>query len=161
MAHTYKVTELAVHLQGLLTATASLGFEDVFYGDQNLIPRSPAACIEPVVIHRELIGLPYNMENRMQVYVYVYFALQSDVQAVQLGVDELAEDTAEVINKDGLPPAGALASDPDTTGTSFGGRVIWGHVAKIEYGYAVKRNQLHRADRLTVDCLTKTPVKYG
>jgi len=48
---------------------AALGIVDVYFGDQNKIPRVPAACVEPVDKTRELAGVPRRTDNELQVYI--------------------------------------------------------------------------------------------
>lgn len=150
MAYTHRASEVAAHLKELLEEADDLGLQDVFYGDQQSIPRSPAVVIENASVAREYSGAPYRTINTITVVIILYMAATTGIEEIQAACDELGEDIADVINTDAMP---ALYNP---AGTQFGGLVINAGVILVEYGYAVKRNEILRANRLTIECLSKT-----
>jgi hypothetical protein len=130
------------------TRRNTYGLKDVFYGDQEYIPESPTVCVEPVVLTRELVGVPHRMDNDFGVGVLCYAADPMGNQAAQRDADSLAESIAHDIDIDGLPDSSG--------GTRFGGLVVHGFVSEYRYGYVVKRNKLMRANRLIVSAMNKT-----
>ena len=139
MALTDSYTAVAKDIQARLEANkTALGLEDVFYGDQNRIPRTPAVCVEAANKTRELNGLPRRTEVDMTIYVIVYHYKITNVQDVQEEVDTLAEQIEDFLHLD------AQLRDNAQEPT-----VVDSHVRSVESGYQQKKNSMFRATRLT------------
>lgn len=125
-------------------AKTSLGVMDVYYGDQELLPRTPAVTVESGAYSRELAGMGGKgmTENRSTVYVMVYFGRVQDVQQNSRDADALSEAIMDVLHTD----------------VTLEGLIVHGHVSGIEPGYATRRGVLLRSARVTWNGLTKTQI---
>lgn len=142
------LSPVAQHVKNLLAENTDLGFKAVFYGDQELIPKTPAAAVSPANITRDLRGVPFQIQTDFALFIIVYGGQLGDQQGNTLEIDRLTEATSLVIDRDGLPPQHG--------GTRFNDMIIHGNVLTIDYGYAIRSNKLVRANRITWTGLTKT-----
>lgn len=134
---------LTERLISLLTDNAAeLGLEAIYYGDQEYVPKVPAACVEPAQVSRQLQEVTLRTDNTFTISVILYYADIQGTQDAQRGADMFAEKIIDVINTDGITERWG--------GTQFGGLVLYGYVSDTEYGYIVKQNKLLRANRLLV-----------
>ncbi len=140
--NTENFSVVATYIQDLLAETESLQLTDVFYGDQELIPRTPAACVESGLYSRQYAGVPLRTENEIIVNILVYFAKIQDVQVTRLQCDQKAEDIMRVLHAN----------------VTMGGLVINGWVSSIEPGYSMRNKVLMRSARITWTGKTKTMV---
>jgi hypothetical protein len=148
---TYHATDLAdywIDYLGDRKDDFNPAIKTIFYGDQEMIPETPALCIEPAEIERELQGVPFQTQNTLQVAFIVYNAGLGSMQDIQRATDLLAEDIIDVINRDSLP----VRMD----GTGANGLVTQGWVTNFQMGYAMKANMLMRADRFIWTGTSKT-----
>jgi hypothetical protein len=120
----------------------ALGLQDVWYGDQEMVPRTPAVAVEPGSKARVIAGTSRSTENRLTVYLMVYVAKIQDVQATRKTTDQIAE-AIEV----------HLHNDP-----TLGGLVIFSMVSSVESGYAIRGGTLMRSARMTWEGLSKTRI---
>lgn len=112
---------------------STLTFEDIWYIDSDLVPRTPAAVVEPGDVDRELSGTTYRTHNSIEVNVILYLSRLNDIEGLQHEVDTLADDTASVINQN----------------ETLDGLVTHGFVQNVAYGHAVRGKVLLRAAMLT------------
>lgn len=124
----------------LEAAKVTLGIEQIFYGDQERIPVTPAVCIEPGDKKRTLNGLPRRTEVQMTVYLLVYHYQLDSPQTIRENNDELAESIETFLHQD------AQFRDGSSVPT-----VVDSMVTSIESGYQPKRNSLFRASRITLE----------
>jgi len=113
-------------------AKGALGLKDVYYADQNRIPRTPAVCVEPAEKTRELNGAPRRALTIMRVYILVYHNPITSSQVAAQETDSLTEALETVLHAD----------------AHMNGTVIDSMVKTIEYGYAQRNNSLFRTSRL-------------
>jgi hypothetical protein len=112
-----------------------LQLEDVFYGDQDKLPRTPAACVEPGEKDRELKGAQRMTRVTFRIYVLIYHSAVTSPQSNRRSADR----TAEAIE-------GLIHSDP-----RMGGLVIHGFCTNVSSGYANRTGTLVRASRITFE----------
>src|SRR2546423_13035752 len=97
----YTVTD---YLFNLITAAAPtltpIPLADVFYGDQQKIPRTPAVCVFGTDKMRELQGAPRRIHNVFEIYVHLYVFKVTDASTHWRMADHLAEALAGVIHQD-------------------------------------------------------------
>jgi hypothetical protein len=75
--------ELAERFYEILDlAKAELGIADVWFGDQNIVPRVPAVCVEPGVERRELQGVPDMVLMRIDTGISLYHSKVDRTQQV-------------------------------------------------------------------------------
>jgi len=145
MAHTDSYVALSNRVKTILETNAvTLGLQDVFYGDQMRIPRTPAACVEPGSKQRELSGLPRRVSNILTCYVLVYLYKLQSAEDIREADDSLAEAIETFLHADAqLKTAG----EPT---------VLDSMVTSIESGYQQKGNSLFRAARITFQATSLT-----
>lgn len=128
-----------------------LNVAQVFYGDQRKIPNSPAVCVEPAIVDRPLTGTSYQTTNTFTISIIVYHTSLEGIELILERADEIAEGVADAINLEGTPATFG-------GGTQFNGKVISGHVIRLEHGWRTLNDQLMRANRLIWEGITKTPL---
>lgn len=124
----------------IVAAQANLGISDVFYGDQERIPRTPAVCIEPGEKTRDLNGAPRRVMTEVTTYILIYHNPVTSTETIREQDDNLAEAVEALIH-----------ADPQFRDADGNAQVIDSLVSRIESGYQQKRGALYRASRLTVD----------
>jgi hypothetical protein len=136
MPLTNQLKPVADFLEALLeTNKGALGLQDVFYGDQNRIPRTPTACVDPGEKRRQLNGAPRRTQLDIVIYILVYHNAVTNVEVLAKTNDKLSEDIETVIHVD----------------AQMGGLLIDSMVTNIEFGYASRGKTLYRVSRLTVE----------
>lgn len=118
----------------------ALGLTDVFFGDQDLIPRSPAACVEPGTKERDLQGANRRTENTFTIYILVYHSEVRSPQSNRRDADVLAEAIETLLHQD----------------ATLSGLVRHCYVVKVESGYARKQNGVMRSSRITFEASNMT-----
>ena len=118
-----------------------LGLADVFYGDQQQIPRTPAACVEPDGKRRILQGVPRRTENTFGLYVLLYISEIS--QSVQDNARESIEFAERVED--------LLHADP-----TLDGLLIHSFCVEVEPGYRMRKDTRFRACRIKFEGINKT-----
>jgi len=138
--HQLTIVSQAV-LDKILTNQYTLGLEDVFWGDQNLIPKFPAVCVEPGELTRTIDGTR-RAQNDFEVFLMVYVSKIGDVQVTSKKVLEVAEAISDVLESD----------------VQMNNTVIWGHVSNVTPGIVQKGNTLLRAARLRWVAMTRNTI---
>lgn len=143
--HTHKSTVLAKAIeQKLVDNMGTLGLLDVLYGDQLMLPKSPAAVVTPGVKNRPLMGVSApggRVENRMTVFIDVLSqdALSSEADA-RLQLQQLAEDVEDTLHED----------------VTMGGIIIHGYVNIWDPGTTFIQASKFRTVRMTYIGISKT-----
>ena len=142
---TGSLVDIATYLHDLVVANqATLGLADVFWGDQDRIPRTPAVAIEPDSKSRMLDGAPRRTLVEARVVLLVYHAKVQDIQVTRKQADQFAEAVETLIHTD----------------KNLGGLVIHGMVTDLESGYAYKSGTLFRTARLIYTATSKVSLPY-
>jgi hypothetical protein len=118
----------------------TLGLADVFYGDQNQIPRTPALCLEPDGKRRELAGVPRRVENTLGLYVLLYISKVADTESNARDALVLAETIETYMHQD----------------RDSGGYLVHGYCTDVEPGYRTRGDTRFRACRLKFEGINKT-----
>lgn len=149
MANTDRMTAitqkaLAIYKTPPNPTTLGIGIPDMYFGDQNRIPRTPALCVDSGDYSRTLSGRggKGRTDNIFTVFTMFYLCKVADIQATKLSVEQLAETAMDILHAD----------------VTFGGLVIHGFVTKIEPGYSMRQGVLFRTARMTWEGLTKTLI---
>lgn len=113
----------------------SLSIADIFYGDQNMLPRTPSACVIVGDASTELVGAPRYVQTDFSVQVLVYHCKIQDSQITELECTQRAEGIRDLLNN----------------AYTLGGRVLNGMVTKVEPGFIEKgaSQSWYRTTRLT------------
>jgi hypothetical protein len=120
-------------------ATA-LGVEDVWYGDQTLLPKTPAICVSPGDKKRIFQGSSYRTLNTFETYVMVYWGQIQDIQANLHSCTNLADDIETLVHSD----------------LTLGGNVFSVICMQNQPGIANKQGALLVGARLTFESMSKT-----
>jgi hypothetical protein len=134
------VSDILVGVQG------TLGIQDIWYGDQDRIPRSPAVCIETGEKTRELNGAPRRTLVSLPIYLLVYHnALEAGANDQRLKNDTLAEAIeTELHNHEDL-----------------GGLVVHSYCTALEPGYQRKRDALWQVTNITFVATSQVMLPYS
>lgn len=143
---TYPLTRseevVASYILGLLqNAPVDLGIQQVFYGDQTLLPKTPAVCVAPGNKTRSWSGATLRTENMFETYVFVYYGKIQDVQLNTHAAQTLADAVEDLVMAD----------------IKLGGIVIWTLCTQNEPGMISKQGSLMIGNRLTFQSMSKTP----
>jgi hypothetical protein len=118
----------------------ALGLADVFYDDQNQIPRTPTACVVPDEKSRELAGVPRLSQNTFGLYVLLYTSKIGDVQDNARDALAFAEQVEFFLH-----------SDP-----TLGGLVVHSFCTRTEPGYRTRDKTTFRACRIKFEGINKS-----
>lgn len=136
MSLTAKVTDFADYLFTTLNSNKEeLGVVDVFYGDQDRIPRTPTICVEPDEVNRVLNGVPRRVSVNLRAFLICYHSEVRSPQSNRRDADLLAEAVEETLHQD----------------ATLGGLVIHSFATSVQSGYATKNNAVFRASRITFE----------
>lgn len=138
-------------------AKAELGLAGVFFGDQDIVPVTPALCVEPGVKRRTLAGAQNASENDIETYFLVYHSSvtsdisQQDQRRLNVAV---AEDVERFLLRNHLrllAPDGAQLT-------------IHGYCTDLDPGYSYKAGgqgavTLYNAVQITWLSKTKTSLQ--
>jgi hypothetical protein len=122
----------------------ALGAEDIWYGEQRKIPRTPCIAIESGLVNREMAGVSAQGRtlNTFTVYIMIFISKLQDEQISRKEADELAEAVEAVLHVD----------------ANLGGVVLYGFVTSIEPGYITRQSTTFRVARITWQGVTKTMI---
>jgi hypothetical protein len=123
-------------------AKETLGIEQVFYGDQDLIGATPAVAVETGPLTQTLAGVSYRTENTFVVFFLVYHGELRNKQATKKACEELAEAIRTEVNAN----------------LTLDGLVLQGNVTNIEPGYAIRSNTMMRTTRISWTGISKTRI---
>lgn len=118
----------------------ALGVNAVWYGDQTLLPTTPALCVSPGTKKREFQGASYRTLNTIETYVWVYFGKIQDIQANLHGATTLADAIETLIHSD----------------LTLGGNVVAVLCTQSEPGMINKGGVWVMGARLTFESVSKT-----
>jgi len=146
VAHTDKVTVVAVAIKNLILANKStLGLADVFFGQHNMIPRSPTAVVMSGTKRRELAGVSAPGGRTMN-----YLPVFIDVHSSRVGT-ESEEEKQLVLENIADSIEFLLHQDP-----TLGGIIIHGFVQSSDPGITFIGNSQFNTVRLAFEGKTKT-----
>jgi hypothetical protein len=133
-------------IQKLKTNSDALGIEseDVYYGDQARLPRSPAICVEAGTKTKNLgaTAAARRTDNTFVIFIMIY---HGEVRSPQLNVRD-ADRRAEMVEL-------LLDQDP-----RLAGLVIHGYVTEVTSGIRSKANSPYRSSRVRYEGMSKTMI---
>lgn len=123
-----------------------LGLELTFYGDQDLIQKYPAVCVDGQQVDRELqgAGAGGGVLNTFTVFLYVYHGTVKDIQQNRKDADKLVADLEDLLHTNLH-----LSGEGDTA------LITHGFVVRNEAGQAA-RGEILAVTRMTWQGLSKT-----
>ena len=142
---TKKSSEASKYIQNLLAGDASVrafGVQDVFYGDQVKLQRTPAIAVHPGTMARRLYEASLRTENTFPIFILCYYGKIQDIQTNELASDQLAETVVDVLHAN----------------FQLGGLIVNGHASLIDPGVAVRSGAMLRTTRITFDCMSITTL---
>jgi hypothetical protein len=142
---------IAQRLQVLLDAAkVTLGIADVWFGDQTLLPHTPALCIEPGRKQRLLKGIPDLTQNSIDTSLLLYHSAISETQANRVQAIQTAEAVERFLHINHFNLQNAAGDQI----------VVYGFITDMDPGYAYKNTgTLYSAVQMTWSALTKTSVR--
>lgn len=171
MTHTDKLTVVTKALLSIIQAEAAKGsntslravttdddgvnvpmvnIDDIFYGDQDKLPRVPAVCLEPGNVVRDLDGVATRgmVRNNFSVAIFVYH-VNMEVQQTRMQVDEIGEAIQTLLHANLQLKVGGTDPQDET--------VIHGFVTGFQSGYTFRQPKgLYRSVMMTWEGTTKT-----
>lgn len=124
------------------TNMTALGLQDVWYGDQELLPRTPAACVAPGNKTREFQGATFRTLNTFETYILAYYGKIQDVQQNLHAATTLADAIETLVHSD----------------LKLGGNVIYVLCTQNEPGMITKAGALLMGARMTFQSMSKTTL---
>jgi hypothetical protein len=82
------------------TVMTNLQLQDAWYGDQDLMPRTPAICITPGVTKREFRGATFRTLNTIETYALIYWGKITDIQVNLHNAQNLADLAVHTVHSD-------------------------------------------------------------
>lgn len=135
MPLTDRLDVLGTYVKDLLIANkTSLGLQDVWYGDQNTLPKTPSACVETGAKRRTYNGAPRRFQIDFEIYVLLYMERIQDLQKNRAEAETLAESVEAILHQD----------------ATMGGLAVDSYVAANEPGYTNRNRALVSTIRLTL-----------
>lgn len=126
--------------------------QDVWFDDQDLLPKTPAICVVPNVKRRPISGASNFTENRIDTIILVYHVSvtpdmsRQDTKRTTIGLAEVIE--------------AYLHNNQLQLLTTGGDRLtIHSWVTEMDPGYAYKNGTLYNAVQMNWSSLTKTRLK--
>jgi len=117
-----------------------LGVAVMYYGDQTIIPETPAVCVSPGNKQRGWEGASLATRNTIETYVYVYYGKLQDAQVNLHAAQTLADAIEPVVQAD----------------VTLGGLVIGTLCVQNEPGVINKQGSLLMGNRMTFESFSKT-----
>lgn len=142
MALTDNMSTICQYLVDNLAADSTLDFQDVWFGDQELIPRVPCATVDPGETTRILSEARRFVNCIITAYITVYHG-QLDNRGTSL--------------KSALQKGEATRDAIDAYQT-LGGLVIFSYCSSVEVGTAVRGNNLLSASRISWEATTQVQL---
>lgn len=124
------------------TNMTNLGLQATWYGDQQLLPTTPAVCVAPGNKKREFQGATYRTLNEIETYVWVYYGKIQDAQQNLHAATALAEGIETLVHSD----------------LKLGGNVISVLCTQNEPGMINKMGVWMMGARLTFASMSKTTL---
>lgn len=143
---------IARRWQAILDANkVALGIQDVFFGDQLMVPHTPAICVEPGRKRRNLEGVPDMTRMEIDTTFYVYHSkVDSEKQQARDDCIKFAEDVEDYLHVNHLRLF-------DLAGTQQ--LTIHSYCTDFDPGYSFKRNTWYHAVQMTWTNLTKVSLQ--
>lgn len=130
-------------------AKLTLNLADVWFGDQSILPRTPALCVEPGVKRRDLKRVQFSTDNNIDTYLLLYHSKlgpETDQQVERRKCVEFAENIEEFMHINHIRLF-------DTYNNQL---TIDTHCTDLDPGFSYKSGTLYNAVRMTWTSLTKT-----
>jgi hypothetical protein len=121
---------------------------DVFYGDQDKLPRTPAVCVQASDTTSPLDGVPRMVRRQHETIITVFHAGYDDNQTTELESQQFADAVADFLDGN-MELRDAAGNDP---------LVIHGWVVSNAPGYMRVGDNKFRATRLTWQGVSKTQL---
>lgn len=125
---------------------ATLGFADVWFGDQKMLRRTPSLCVEPGINRRELIAAQNRTHNDIDTIFLIYHSPVSEMIKARQDAINLAENFVHYLELNHLRLYGAGGNQ----------LTVHGHGMEIDPGFAYKQGTLYHAIQVTWRSISRT-----
>lgn len=131
-------------------AKAFLGISDVWFGDQQALPRTPSLCVEPGMKKRTLQGVPnMPLTNIDTIFLLYHSKVDIDQQTTRRDCIKVAEDVELYLHQHCDP---LLASN----GSQL---TIQGMITEADPGYSYKSRSTYNAVQMTFTSQVKVNLQ--
>lgn len=128
---------------------AIVGLEDVWFGDQQLIPKTPTLCVEPGIKRRDLQGVPDMTRMTIDTNFLIYHSPVRETQTARRECIDVAEQVERFLNENYLRLESAEGNQ----------LIIHGFVTLFDPGYAYKLGTLHSSVLMTWTSQVKVSLR--
>lgn len=141
MPPTNSLDEVAQALVDVIKASAGpLGLKDVWYGEEDLVPKTPAVSVVPDRKRRDIIETGYMARNDFEVVITLFHSRLASPTLVRRETIQLAEQLEDVIHAD----------------RTLGGLLVHSYVTELTPGFVRRGNVVMKATQLGWSGFTKT-----
>lgn len=131
---------------------AELGIQDVWFGDQILVPRVPAVCVEPGTERRQIQGVPDMTLMLIETGFYIYHSKVDRTQ--QLARRECNAFAQRIKNYLHVNHLRLYSDDTNTQQLT-----IHGFCTLLDPGYTYRQGTLYNAVQMVWTSTTKTSLQ--
>lgn len=142
----YIVDKLRTNYALLIAAVTGVAVpspDDIYYGDQDKLPRTPSVCVEPLDTGRTLQGVSYRADNEFTWSIFVYHDKFQDNQLTRKECQQVAEVIVTLLHQD----------------PQMGGNAIHSFAPSNESGYVFRAKTQYRANKISYSASTKTRLR--
>lgn len=116
---------------------------DIYFGDQDKMPRTPSICVDPGNRRRDLQGVSFRTDNNFTIYILVYHSKVQDNELTRKEAQQISEAVETLLHLD----------------PQLGGLVIHSYCSLNESGYVYRQNTMYRTNRVTFEPYSKTRLR--
>jgi len=145
--------EVAQRFKSILESVkAEMGLQDVWFGDQLLVPRTPCICVEPGTERRQLQGVPDMTLMQIETGFYLYHSkVDREQQLSRVECNALAQRIKNYLHVNHI----RLYSDATQTRQL----TIHGFCTLLDPGYSYRQGTLYNAVQMVWTSTTKTSLQ--
>ncbi len=147
---TDSMSDVCLALESMFeVAKTDLGLKDVFFGQTDLFPETPALSIEPNLQETTRSGAPQKMHHEFSVYLMVY---HSPLRAKEVSARELLAYSETIRDFVHSGSTTRLLGDYSASQNLL----LDGYISRMEPGFTVRQNSMVRTARLTFFGISET-----
>jgi hypothetical protein len=117
-----------------------LGIRRVWYGDDDMVPETPAITVVPGNMTTEISETAFTITNQIPIILTVLHSRLDNQEVNREQCDEKAFDIRQELHKD----------------PRMGGLVVFGYVSSMEPGFTTRQRVMLRATRIIWSGMSKT-----
>lgn len=143
MAHSDKVSVIGPMVEAYIKSRGNeLGLRDVWYGDDDHIPETPAVLVTPGPKNREISATSHVTMTTFNFSLTLFHSRFTDPRITRQECDEKAEQLEEILHENRY----------------LDGNLLHSYVSSMEFGVASRGNVLMKATRLSWVANSRTRI---